>query len=81
MRAVAVIAGCLLLAGGTVLVVAADQQRVHALDDARAAVAETRQLLEAKKDTNHRLAETLTALRSQIADQDHRLSDPTGLLR
>lgn len=80
MRAVALIVGGLLLVGGAVVVVSADQQRAQAVGDAKTAVAEARQLLDAKKETNLRLAQTLTELRSRIAEQDAQLSDTTGLL-
>lgn len=80
MRAVALIVGGLLLVGGAVVVVSADQQRAQAVSDAKTAVAEARQLLDAKKETNLRLAQTLTELRSRIAEQDAQLSDTTGLL-
>lgn len=80
MRAVALVIGGLLLVGGAALVVSADQQRAQALDDVRSAVVEQRQLLEAKKESNYRLAETLTGVRATIAEQDAQLSDTTGLL-
>ncbi|WP_067197130.1 hypothetical protein [Microbacterium sp. XT11] len=80
MRAAALVVGGLLLIGGVAMVTVADQERVRARDDARSAVAEAQQLLDAKHETNARLAETLTSLRSRIAEQDTRLSDPTGLL-
>ncbi|WP_217182727.1 hypothetical protein [Streptomyces sp. AC495_CC817] len=81
MRAVAVIVGGLLLIGGAALVVSADQQRVHAIEQAHAAVDEAQRMLDAKKAANLELAETLTTLRSQIAAQDAQLSDTTGLLK
>ncbi|MGK3948737.1 hypothetical protein [Microbacterium sp. K2] len=80
MRAVAVVAGGLLLLGGTVLIAVADQQRVEALDEAKAAVVEAEERLDAARDANLRLAEKLTALRTVIADQETLLSDTTGLL-
>jgi len=81
MRAVALVVGGLLVIGGAVLVVSADHQRADALAEAKAAVAETRRQLDAAKDSNHRLAEQLTTLRSLIAEQDRRLADTTGLLQ
>lgn len=40
-----------------------------------------RQDLEAAKQANYGLAEQLTALRSQIAEQEKQLSDTTGFLQ
>ena len=80
MRGVAVVAGGLLLLGGTVLIAVADQQRVEALDQAKAAVVEAEERLDVARDANLRLAEKLTALRTVIADQETLLSDTTGLL-
>ena len=80
MRAVAVVAGGLLLLGGTVLIAVADQPRVEALDQAKAAVVEAEERLDVARDANLRLAEQLTALRTVIADQETLLSDTTGLL-
>lgn len=80
MRAVAVVAGGLLLLGGTVLIAVADHQRVEALDEAKAAVVEAEERLDVARDANLRLAEKLTALRTVIADQETLLSDTTGLL-
>lgn len=81
MRGAAVVVGGLLVVGGAVLVVVADQQRVDALDDARAAVVEVRERLDAAREANLVLAERLTDLRSQIAEQDAQLADDTGFLR
>lgn len=80
MRVVAVVVGGLLLVGGGVLVVAADQQRVAALEQARDQVERSQRRLEDAREENLRLAETLTALRSRIAEQDAQLSDSTGFL-
>ncbi|MEV7798980.1 hypothetical protein AB0O14_07810 [Microbacterium foliorum] len=80
MRAVAVVAGGLLLLGGTVLIAVADQQRVEALDEAKAAVVEAEERLDVARDANLRLAEKLTALRTAIAEQETLLSDTSGLL-
>nr|WP_236571124.1 hypothetical protein [Microbacterium hydrocarbonoxydans] len=81
MRGVAVVFGGLLVIGGAVLVAVADQQRVDALDDARAAVIEAREDLDAAREVNLVLAERLTDLRSRISEQDARLSDDTGFLQ
>ena len=80
MRRVAVVAGGLLLVGGSVLVVVADQQRVDALDEAKAAVVRAEQSLEATRDANYRYAEQLTGLRTALAAQETLLSDTTGFL-
>jgi hypothetical protein len=80
MRAAALVVGGLLLLGGVAMVTVADQERVRARDDARAAVATAQQLLDATHEANARLAETLTTLRSRVAEQETQLSDTTGLL-
>jgi len=80
MRALAVVTGGLLLVGGTMLLVVADQQRVAALDEARAAVVQAEEQLDATRAENYRLAERLTALRTTIAEQDAQLEDTTGFL-
>lgn len=80
MRALAVVTGGLLLVGGTVLLVVADQQRVAALHEARAAVVQAEEQLDATRAENYRLAERLTALRATIAEQDAQLEDTTGFL-
>lgn len=81
MRGAAVVFGGLLVIGGAVLVAVADQQRVDALGDARAAVVEARERLDAAREANLMLAEELTGLRSRIAAQDELLTDDTGFLR
>lgn len=81
MRAPAVVAGALLLLGGSVLVVVADQQRVDSLAEAKAAVVQADERLDAAKDANRLLAEKLTTLRTTIAEQETELSDTTGFLR
>ncbi|WP_255305094.1 hypothetical protein [Microbacterium sp. 3J1] len=80
MRGVAVVTGGLLLIGGAVLVAVADQQRTDALAEARAAVVEVQETLDATRSANYALAERLTALRAEIARQDAQLSDATGFL-
>lgn len=80
MRGLAVVTGGLLLIGGTVLVVVADQQRVAALAEAKAAVVQAEENLQATRDANYLLAERLTALRATIAQQETLLSDTTGFL-
>ncbi|WP_295101756.1 hypothetical protein [uncultured Microbacterium sp.] len=80
MRGVAVVAGGLLLLGGTVLIAVADQQRVDALAEARAAVDQAEERLELAREVNLRLAEQLTALRTTIAEQETLLTDTSGFL-
>lgn len=80
MRGIAVVAGGLLLIGGSVLVVVADQQRVDALAEAKAAVVRAEESLEATRDANYQCAEQLTSLRSALAAQETLLSDTTGFL-
>lgn len=80
MRGLAVITGGLLLIGGTVLVVVADQQRVAALAEVRVAVVQAEEELKATRAANYLLAERLTELRSTIAAQETLLSDTTGFL-
>ena len=80
MRAVAVVAGGLLLLGGTLLIAVADQQRVDARDEARAAVVEAEERRDVAREANLRLAERLVALRTAIAEQETLLSDTSGLL-
>ncbi|MCK2035670.1 hypothetical protein KZC51_05925 [Microbacterium sp. SSW1-49] len=80
MRGLAVAVGGLLLVGGAVLVVVADQERVAALDAVKAQVVTTERLFADTRAQNLRLAEQLTALRSQIAEQDAALADSTGFL-
>lgn len=80
MRVIAVIAGGLLVAGGAVLVVVADQQRVDALAEAKAAVVRAQERLDEASDRAELLAGQLTALRSLIAEQDAQIADATGFL-
>lgn len=81
MRGLAVVAGSLLLVGGTVLVVVADQERQAALDAVRAQVTLTEQRLDQAREDNLELARALTELRSQIAEQDAGIADATGFLQ
>lgn len=81
MRRLAVIAGSLLLVGGLVLVVVADQERASAVAAVRAQIVQVQEQLDATQGDNLQLAEKLTALRSQIAEQDAKLADTTGFLK
>lgn len=81
MRGLAVAAGSLLLVGGTVLVVVADQERQAAVDAVRAQVTQTEQRLDETHAENLDLAGALTELRSRIAEQDAEIADATGFLQ
>lgn len=81
MRRLAVIAGSLLLVGGLALVVVADQERASAVAAVKAQIAQVQEQLDATQGANLELAEKLTALRSQIAEQDAKLADTTGFLK
>lgn len=81
MRGLAVVVGSLLLVGGGALVVVADQQRAAAVADIEAQIAHLEKELQTSRDDNLHLAEQLTALRSQIAEQDAEIADTTGFLK
>ena len=81
MRNLAVVVGGLLLVGGAVAVVVADQERASAVAEVKAQIQQVEQELDASRGENLQLAEKLTALRSQIAEQDARLADTTGFLK
>lgn len=80
MRRLAVVVGGLLLIGGAVIIVVADQQRVTALAEVRAAVVQAEEDRDAARSANYDLAEQLTSLRAVIAEQDAQLADSTGFL-
>jgi septal ring factor EnvC (AmiA/AmiB activator) len=80
MRGVAVIVGSLLVVGGAAAVVLADQQRQREVDVLRTEIERADDRLDEATDENLRLAERLTTLRSQIAEQDRQLTDTTGFL-
>lgn len=81
MRGLAVGVGGLLLVGGLVLVVVADQERAASVAAVRAEIAQVEQRLEESHGENLDLAEQLTALRTKIAEQDAELADTTGFLQ
>ena len=81
MRNLAVVVGSLLLVGGAVVVMVADQERASAVAEVKAQIEQVEQELDASRGENLRLAEQLTALRSQIAEQDAKLADTTGFLK
>ncbi|MFS0852980.1 hypothetical protein [Microbacterium sp. 179-I 3D4 NHS] len=72
--------GSLLLVGGATVVVLVDQQRHHDLAVLRAEIERVEERRDEAADDNLRLAEQLTTLRSQIAEQDRQLTDTTGFL-
>lgn len=80
MRRLAVVVGGLLLIGGAVITVVADQQRVTALAEVKAAVVQAEEDRDAARSANYDLAEQLTSLRAVIAEQDAQLADSTGFL-
>lgn len=80
MRNLAVAVGCLLLVGGISLVVIADQERLESIAAVKAEIVRIERALHESRDENLELAEKLTALRSQLADQDADIADTTGFL-
>ncbi|TFB17004.1 hypothetical protein E3V93_10430 [Microbacterium sp. 3H14] len=80
MRNLAVAVGCLLLLGGVVVVALADQERAAAVDAVKAEIVRVERALDESQGENLDLAEKLTALRSQIAEQDGEIADTTGFL-
>lgn len=81
MRSLAVVVGSLLIVGGVFLVVVADQERSSAVAAVRAEIQRVEQQLDSSREVNLELAEKLTALRAQIAEQDAKLADTTGFLK
>ncbi|AZH77560.1 MULTISPECIES: hypothetical protein [Microbacterium] len=80
MRSLAVAVGCLLLVGGVALVAIADQERLTALAAVKAEIVRVERALDDSRGQNLELAERLTELRAQIAQQDADLADTTGFL-
>lgn len=80
MRGVAIVIGGLLLIGGATVVVLADQQRAAEVAALRAQIERVDERLDSSAEANLRLAESLTALRATIAEQDAALGDTTGFL-
>lgn len=81
MRNLAVAFGCLLLLGGIALVAIADQERAAAIAAVKAEIVRVEHALGESRGENLELAEKLTALRSQIAEQDESIADTTGFLQ
>ncbi|MFK0402139.1 hypothetical protein ACIQTT_07395 [Microbacterium sp. NPDC090225] len=81
MRGVAVVVGGLLLIGGATIVVLADQQRASEVAQLHERVEQTTERVDEIGVDNLDLAAQLTALRSQIAEQDAALTDTTGFMQ
>lgn len=81
MRVVTLVLGGLLLVGGATLVVVSDMQRVEALEQVQQQVQRSEQRLAATRESNYRLAEQLTALRTHVAEQESQLADTSGFLQ
>lgn len=80
MRGWIIAVGGVLLVGGGVLVVVADQQRAAEVAEIEHRVAVVSEQLDQIGDDNMDLARRLTRLRSQISVQDDRIADTTGFL-
>ncbi|KAB1889667.1 hypothetical protein F6W69_16620 [Microbacterium oxydans] len=80
MRGLAVAVGCLLLVGGITVVAIADQERLESIAAVKAEIVRIERALETTRGDNRELAEQLTALRSQLAEQDAQIADTTGFL-
>ncbi|MFF7291475.1 hypothetical protein ACFY9N_02970 [Microbacterium sp. NPDC008134] len=81
MRGVAVVVGGLLVIGGATVVVLADQQRAAEVAQLHERVEQATERLDDIGDENLSLAAQLTALRSQIAEQDAALTDTAGFMQ
>ena len=80
MRGLAVAVGCLLLVGGITVVAIADQERLESIAAVKAEIVRIERALETTRSDNRELAAPLTALRSQLAEQDAQIADTTGFL-
>ncbi len=80
MRGLAVAVGCLLLVGGITVVAIADQERLESIAAVKAEIVRIERALETTRGDNLELAAQLTALRSQLAEQDAQIADTTGFL-
>jgi septal ring factor EnvC (AmiA/AmiB activator) len=81
MRNLAVAVGCLLLLGGITLVAIADQERQESIAAVKAEIVRVERALDESRGENRELAERLTTLRSQLAEQDAEIADTTGFLQ
>lgn len=80
MRIFALGLGGLLLLGGGVLVVLADQDRQAAVEITRQNIVELEHRVEGARAVNLSVAEALTSLRSAIAEQEKQLAETKGFL-
>ncbi|KAB1862782.1 hypothetical protein F6A08_15400 [Microbacterium algeriense] len=69
-----------MLVGGVALVAIADQERLTALAAVKAEIVRVERALDDSRGQNLELAERLTELRAQVAQQDADLADTTGFL-
>lgn len=81
MRNLAVAVGCLLLLGGVAVIAIADGERQAAVAAVKAEIVRVEHALDQTHGENLELAEKLTALRSQLAEQDARILDTSGFLK
>ncbi|WP_298039829.1 hypothetical protein [uncultured Microbacterium sp.] len=80
MRVLALGLGALLVLGGSVAVVLADQQRELAVEQARDEVQRLQSERDAERAANLTRTERLADLRVAIAAQEDQLADTTGFL-
>ncbi|WP_460802598.1 hypothetical protein [Microbacterium sp. GXF6406] len=80
MRVLALGVGALLVLGGSVAVVLADQQRELAVEQARDEVQRLQSERDAERAANLTRTERLADLRVAIAAQEDQLADTTGFL-
>lgn len=80
MRVLSFSIGVLLIIAGASAVIIADQQREQAVVSARLALEDAEERLASAQELNLTLAESLTALRSTIAEQERDLADTEGFL-
>jgi septal ring factor EnvC (AmiA/AmiB activator) len=72
--------GALLIAGASAIALA-DQQRVDAVEQARAQVERAEERLASAREDERELADQLATLNETIAEQDEELADTEGFLR
>ncbi|WP_282846305.1 hypothetical protein [Microbacterium oxydans] len=69
-----------MLVGGITVVAIADQERLESIAAVKAEIVRIERALETTRGDNLELAAQLTALRSQLAEQDAQIADTTGFL-
>ncbi|WP_231589638.1 hypothetical protein [Microbacterium sp. Ag1] len=69
-----------MLVGGITVVAIADQERLESIAAVKAEIVRIERALEMTRSDNRELAAQLTALRSQLAEQDAQIADTTGFL-